>query len=372
MMTFQKSLKKLSLRLARPDILFWVMPFLMVLLVVGTVAQKDLGIFTSQQRYFSSYFFMLGFVPLPGGLTLMSIFSINLLAKFLFKSDWSWKKSGTIVTHFGVLVLVFGGAISFFTSREGYLVVPQGETRNQIEDYHQREMVIRDGDTILLSIPHDQLKDGLTVQDPSTPFAITITTYCFNCGITRRAIVDQEGWTSPGKFMQLNVKAPDPQDERNMTGIEFTVSGAGPEIDGKYLTFDKFPKPPQITIKGKTYTIAIERAKRPLPFSITLQKFEQNFHPGTDMASAYKSTVTVTDGANTWPAFIEMNEPLRYRGYTLYQSSFDVSGEKPYTVLTVVENKGRIFPYLATLIIACGLILHLAIRLTQARGGRHA
>jgi hypothetical protein len=41
-----------------------------------------------------------------------------------------------------------------------------------------------------------------------------------------------------------------------------------------------------------------------------------------------------------------------------------VSGEKPYTILAVVENKGRLFPYISTLIIALGLILHLIIRVT--------
>jgi hypothetical protein len=60
-----------------------------------------------------------------------------------------------------------------------------------------------------------------------------------------------------------------------------------------------------------------------------------------------------------------MNEPMRHKGYTLYQSSFDLSGEKPFTVLHVVRNRGRIFPYAASLIMALGLILHLAIRIRQ-------
>jgi len=67
-----------------------------------------------------------------------------------------------------------------------------------------------------------------------------------------------------------------------------------------------------------------------------------------------------------------MNEPLRYRGYTLYQSSFDLSGDTPYTVLTVVENKGRIFPYIASLLIALGLIIHLALRISQRIKGKES
>lgn len=360
-----RTLRKLGLRLARPDILFWTLPFLMLVLIIGTVAQKEIGLFASQEKYFASLYYTFGFIPLPGGLTLIAILSVNLLAKFLFKSEWAWKKTGTIITHFGVLVLILGGAISFLSSKEGYLSVPQGETRNLIEDYHQRQLVIRGAKSILISIPHEQIQDGMKVAAADIPFTITIDKYCFNCGITRRSETEQDGWTSPGKFMQLNNKTPDPQDERNMTGVEFSVSGAGAEKDGKYLTFDKFPKPPQITINDIVYTIAIERATRPLPFSVTLDKFERDFHPGTDMASAYKSTITVTDGDTSWPALIEMNEPLRFKGFTLYQSSFDESGSTPNTVLTVVENKGRIFPYIATLIIAFGLILHLVIRLTS-------
>ncbi len=88
------------------------------------------------------------------------------------------------------------------------------------------------------------------------------------------------------------------------------------------------------------------------------------------MAKSYTSTLMVTDGATSWPAIIRMNDPLRYRGYTLYQSGFDTSGDKPYTVLVAVENKGRIFPYLATLIITLGLIFHLGVTLWQKRKGR--
>lgn len=366
-MPFIRFIKKTGLRLARPDIIFWVLPFLMIILVVGTIAQKEIGIFAAQQTYFSSYFFMLGFVPLPGGLTLMSIFSVNLLAKFLFKSEWSWNKSGTILTHFGVLILVFGSLATYLTSQEGYLLVPEGETRNMVEDYHQRELVIRDGGKIILTIPHENLHKDMIVRSADLPFEIALHTYCFNCSISMRPADQQDGWGSPGKFMQLSPKTPSPQDEQNLTGIEFSVTGTNNGQDGKYLTFDKFPKPPQIKVKDRIYTIAIERATRALPFSVTLNSFKQDFHPGTDMARAYQSTVTIHDQGTSWPAVIEMNEPLRTRGFTLYQSSFDVSGDKPYTVLTVVENKGRLFPYISTAVIALGLILHLIIRLGRGR-----
>jgi hypothetical protein len=365
MKAYAAGLKKYSLKLTHPKILFWVMPFMILLLIIGTVTQKEIGLQQAEEIYFSSFFYMLGFIPLPGGLTLISILFINLLAKFLFGSVWLWAKSGTIITHFGVLILIIGGGLSYFSSYEGYIAIEEGRSEYLVADYHQRTLVIREDDKIIYQTNFENLSEGLVISQPA--FSMMITKACYHCGITRRAEEDQTGWTSPGKFMQLNTMPRTPQDEKNMTGIEFLVKGAGDVPDEKYLTFDKFPKPPQIKKNKKTYQIAIERATRELPFSLTLQKFNQEFHAGTDMAKAYQSLLTVTDGDSSWPVLIEMNEPFRYRGYTFYQSSFDLSGEKPYTILAVVENKGRLFPYISTLVIALGLMLHLIIRVSGRR-----
>ncbi len=356
--------KKITSNLAHPIILFWIMPFMIILLVVGTLSQKELGILKSQEIYFSSYFYSLGFIPLPGGMTLILILFVNLLAKFIFKSEWSWARAGTIISHFGILVLILGGGISYISSYEGYLTVQEGHTTNIVEDYHERMVIIRQDNKIVYEYPFNSLYAGQILSPPDNGFSMTVTKLCYNCGIVRRPENEQDGWTSPGKFMQLVKEKNDPQDEKNMTGIEFTVSKSGTESDGKYLTFDKFPKPPQIIQNGKVYQIAIERARRELPFSITFQKFTQDFHAGTDMAKSYQSMVTIVDGQSSWPVLIEMNEPLRYRGYTFYQSSFDLSNDKPYTILAVVDNKGRIFPYIATSILMLGLIMHLGLRLS--------
>ncbi len=358
------ALRRAAVRLARPDILFWTMPFMMVLLVVGTIAQKEQGLFLAHEIYFASFIVWLGFVPFPGGYTLMTVFFVNLLAKFLMFSEWQWRKAGVIITHFGAILLLVGGGFTALTQNETYLVVAEGETTNLTEDYHQRELQIFKDDALVFKLPHQQLKAGLNVADPALPFTLTLDKYCYSCDISRRPESQQEGWTSPGRFMQLNEGAFKTSDEENLTGIEFTVNGLK-QKDNRYVTFDKFPKPPVIEMGGAAYKIMVGRATTPLPFSLTLNKFTRTLHPGTTMASAFQSDITVEDQGQKWPASISMNEPLRYKGYTLYQSSFDLSGEKPFTVLHVVRNRGRIFPYAASLIMALGLILHLVIRIRQ-------
>ncbi len=66
---------------------------------------------------------------------------------------------------------------------------------------------------------------------------------------------------------------------------------------------------------------------QPLPFSVELKKFIVEYYP-TGMPKLFASEVVVQDPANgvTLPARIEVNHPLSYRGYTLYQSDFDDGG----------------------------------------------
>ncbi|MFT0531947.1 cytochrome c biogenesis protein ResB [Castellaniella hirudinis] len=66
---------------------------------------------------------------------------------------------------------------------------------------------------------------------------------------------------------------------------------------------------------------------QPLPFSLRLKKFYVEYYD-TGMPSDFRSDVVVTDLA-TGHAFeqtIQVNEPLHYKGITVYQSSFDDGG----------------------------------------------
>ena len=66
--------------LRNPKIFSVTIMWLMVLVVLGTLAQRDMGLFAAQQRYFSSYIIWLfGFVPAPGGRLVMTVVLINLI-----------------------------------------------------------------------------------------------------------------------------------------------------------------------------------------------------------------------------------------------------------------------------------------------------
>ena len=64
---------------------------------------------------------------------------------------------------------------------------------------------------------------------------------------------------------------------------------------------------------------------------------------------------------------IKMNEPLRHNGYTFYQSSFFEGEFSDISVFAVVENYGRLFPYISSIIMCIGILLHLILKIPRGK-----
>jgi cytochrome c biogenesis protein len=89
----------------------------------------------------------------------------------------------------------------------------------------------------------------------------------------------------------------------------------------------------QIPEGGESDTAIIPQATgvlvQDLPFTIRLKKFNIDFY-STGMPKLFASEVVIRDHATgaTFPATIEVNKPLIYKGVAVYQSSFDDGGSK--------------------------------------------
>ena len=86
-------------------------------------------------------------------------------------------------------------------------------------------------------------------------------------------------------------------------------------------------------------------------------------HPGTGIAKSYSSDINLIEDGISKRMLIKMNEPLRHRGYTFYQASFIESADGETTVLAAVKNYGRLFPYISSIIMCIGLLIHLTMKL---------
>lgn len=90
-------------------------------------------------------------------------------------------------------------------------------------------------------------------------------------------------------------------------------------------------------------------------FPLTLKKFEVNHYQGTMRAMAYKSLVDTPEAGET---LISMNEPLKEKGLTFYQASFqEENGQPVASIFSVNHDPGRWIKYMGSLVMTIGVIL---------------
>lgn len=352
-------------RLSRADIPFYLLPALMALLIAGTLAQRDMGLYGAHKMFFASFVFFVGPLPLPGGYSLIGLLGASLLLKFLLHSEWAPAKAGINLAHLGVLVLLLGGLLTALLARESYMIIAEGQQTPYIYDYQRRTLFVFKDDFLQREFDFAELKPGF--EAPGLDLVLQIKESCANCAITKR---EAGAKTARGmaQFMQLGDTPPKKEPEENLSGVTFEITGLNAVQNGLYIAFEAMPKPIELQSGGHNYKIVFGKAQNMLPFSLRLDDFQRKTHPGTDQASAFSSDITIIDGGVEWPARIEMNKPLRYKGYTFFQSSFEQRPDGEASILSVVENRGRLFPYIGTALLAAGLILHLVITL-RMRGG---
>ena len=93
------------------------------------------------------------------------------------------------------------------------------------------------------------------------------------------------------------------------------------------------------------------------PFSVKLNDFQLEKYPGSESAASYASKVTVIDKDEKYDYRIFMNHILDHKGYKFFQSSYDLSGEKEQTHLSVNHDWwGTFITYLGYSLLYTGLI----------------
>ncbi|WP_299017457.1 cytochrome c biogenesis protein CcsA [uncultured Polaribacter sp.] len=102
------------------------------------------------------------------------------------------------------------------------------------------------------------------------------------------------------------------------------------------------------------------------PFAIKLNDFQLEKYPGSESAASYASEVTVIDPKETFNYRIFMNHILDHRGYKFFQASYDLTGEKEETHLSVNHDfLGTFVTYLGYFLLYFGLTMALFVKNTR-------
>ncbi|ASD64028.1 cytochrome c biogenesis protein ResB [Bdellovibrio bacteriovorus] len=122
---------------------------------------------------------------------------------------------------------------------------------------------------------------------------------------------------------------------------------------------------------NSVYLLTYGNRRIDLGFNLKLKKFEVARYQGTMRAAAYESLVEVPDFGEY---LISMNEPLKYKGLTIYQASFQEEDGRPVaSIFSINHDPGRFLKYLGSLVLSLGIVLlmwfkHLDFKLARKTG----
>ena len=354
-----------------------VLSFLLILTVVGTVEQTRTSLYEVQRRYFESAFVIHWAggipIPLPGVYLLLVVLAVNLVCGGIVRIRKSRSTIGIIVGHAGILFLLSGSLIEFNWSQKGHTTLAEGTETAEFQSYFEWEIGIAEarssGRVEEYVIPGGEfmdLGDGEKARfaSPEIPFQLVINRVYANC--EPRPARTSGGGSVDG--VALEEMPPNKEAEADTAGAYVTVvpNSGGVRVEGLLWGMERYPM--SVVVDGRRWTIGLSHRRWQLPFSIRLEDFRQQMHPGTGMAKAFESDVTKTRDGVRQKVKISMNEPLRESGYTLYQSSFirpSQGGGRWWSTFSVVKNPADRVPLWACIVITAGLLMHFTQQLIR-------
>ncbi len=371
-----RALKKTSDFIASYKLSCILFLLLMVLTYLGTMNQVQEGLYQSQQKYFESLFlvhwaFGVVPIPLPGGYLVMIVTFINLTWGAILRAWRGLSHLGILIAHIGVLVLFAGSFVTYMYSTDGHMALYEQQTSNEFESSYEWEIGVRDvvaqGAATEYVIPQDDFvkltgAKSRIFRFSALPFDLTIHGYAPNAVLRAAA----QGETAVDGRV-LEVRPLDREWEQNMAGAYATLTAKQGDVKLEKVLWTGTDTPAIAAIDGKQYRLELRKRRWQLPFSIRLDKFVRKLHPGTNTPSEFTSDVTKTEEGLSQQVKITMNEPLRHRGYTFYQSSWGPPNAGPndrlYSVFAVVKNPTDQVPLYSCIITTAGLILHFLQKL---------
>jgi hypothetical protein len=376
-----------------------VVLFVLSLLLVfwGTWAQVDAGIWTIVAKYFRSALVFIPLrticfnipdlhsdfgriaIPYPGGWLLGGLLLANLLAAHLVRFRLTWQRSGILLIHSGLIVMMLGEVVAGTLQEEGRMTIPQGHAVSWVDHDRTYELAVvqrLEGEDREVIIPQRFLMGTNSITHPKLPFEIKPVRYMVNSdlvdfsaakhgpnpatagvGVIRFAIerpevsgVEDQKIDAPSAYVELIDRE--------------TLKPLGTYLVSTWHSLLMRP-PDEVAAGDGKWRLELRPKRSYRSYTVHLKKFTHDKYDGTDTPKNYQSDVIVTDpeSKDRFEYKIWMNHPLRHRGETFYQSSLH-----PFTrgtVLQVVRNPGWLMPYIACGMVSIGMLFHFGLHLRE-------
>src|SRR6185437_13522108 len=278
--------------------------FSMLLVFFGTLAQRDSGIWTVVDKYFWSWYVLVpidlihqfgtvffdlskdshwgGVFPLPAGKLLGGVMLLNLLAAHATRFRLTWKRSGVLLIHSGLILLFVGEFITREFAVEQRITIDEGASVNYSEDSRHFELAFVDGsdpnrDNVTV-VPASMLRNATgRISDPELPVDIEVVKYMVNSALEPAGHGSNPGTAGRAAAAHIAVARPEVSgvDTRQTIDIpaayvNFFKKGADTPL-GTYLISPRL-KADALEVDGKRRDFALRSKRYYKPFSVHLVK----------------------------------------------------------------------------------------------------
>ncbi len=368
----------------------------------ATLEQVDHGLYPTLNKYFATDFKHLIVLPelhgktiplpLPGGYWMCAVLLINMTLGGIVRIRKGWKSAGNLVAHFGIVFMLVGGGVTYHFSERGNMAVSEGQSSNAAEDYFEYVVEvaeIKDGKPADIHVIRGKQIDDLrgaklrTFDFPGFPFKLELTNYRGNCvpvSAAERAPTEGQ-FIAEGYFLMDKPKGKEPEPaEQHTAGLYARIVEQGGVKSEPFILAGASFHPFTYKVGDRVFTVDMRKRLWPMPFTLQLDRFAAEFHPGTNRPAKFVSNVTRIENGSRAPVTIQMNEPMRYEGLTFFQASYGppgaAAGQKLYSVFEIVRNPADQWPLYSLIIVAIGMAMTFLIKLItflrgQSRKPRH-
>ncbi len=290
------------------------------------------------------------------------------------------KRGGIVLLHVGVAMLMFSELQVGLYGKENMLGLEEGKSQQFLQDIRERELAVvhrtDDGKESVVVVPQALLEEAAAAEDSkakiialeSLPFDISVRRFYRNSRLRPAMPDDKERMENGlGSFavpVELDpVTGMDDTSDQSAVYVDLIDRGNGSTIRSLLVAQDvselrAVPIAEQAKIGNTDYQFYLRFQRNYRDYEVELLDVSRVNYVGSSTPRDYRSKILIKDPkTKTAEEFtLWMNNPLRYRGETFYQSGYrDLGNGREATTLSVVRNTGWMLPYIACMIVSFGM-----------------
>ncbi len=299
------------------------------------------------------------------------------------------KRGGNVLIHFGVGLLMLGQFIFGDQQVEERITLHEGESTRIAYQLDTVELAFfesasEDEDRVIgidSPILERSARTSKYIEDPALPVDVLVNSWMANHEI-EQARGDNPATAGIGlqrKGVEKRKFSAAESEKVNLAAAYITFRDKTTQKEIGTYFFSQFLHDPNVTrrlipetlkVGDKTYQMHFRFRYSVKPYSIALEDVRRENYYGSMTPRDFSSDVHIVDvdGKAEQSGHIWMNNPMRFRGESFYQSSYapaEGPGGKETTTLQVVTNAGWLIPYVSCVICGLGMFVHFGDTFTR-------